>query len=66
MSCGKPVTAALSHSYDLKQLFIGSEGTLGVITAVSIACPPAPAAVSVAYLACPSFEAAQVGHGPGI
>uniref|UniRef100_A0A8C9JSK3 D-2-hydroxyglutarate dehydrogenase, mitochondrial n=1 Tax=Panthera tigris altaica TaxID=74533 RepID=A0A8C9JSK3_PANTA len=36
--------------YDLKQLFIGSEGTLGVITAVSILCPPKPRAVSVAFL----------------
>lgn len=36
--------------YDLKQLFIGSEGTLGVITAVSILCPPKPQAVSVAFL----------------
>ncbi|XP_069321471.1 D-2-hydroxyglutarate dehydrogenase, mitochondrial isoform X1 [Eulemur rufifrons] len=41
--------------YDLKQLFIGSEGTLGVITAVSILCPPKPKAVSVAFLGCPSF-----------
>lgn len=45
--------------YDLKQLFIGSEGTLGIVTAVSLLCPPRPAAVHVAYLACPSFEAAQ-------
>lgn len=36
--------------YDLKQLFIGSEGTLGVITAVSIFCPPRPKAVNVAFL----------------
>lgn len=36
--------------YDLKQLFIGSEGTLGVITAVSILCPPRPRAVNVAFL----------------
>lgn len=36
--------------YDLKQLFIGSEGTLGIITAVSILCPPRPKAVNVAFL----------------
>ena len=28
--------------YDVKQLFIGSEGTLGVITEVAILCPVAP------------------------
>ena len=53
--------AILPCSYDLKQLFIGSEGTLGIITAVSLLCPPRPTSVNVAYLACPSFEAAQVG-----
>lgn len=36
--------------YDMKQLFIGSEGTLGVITAVSILCPRKPKAVNVAFL----------------
>ncbi|XP_005411169.1 PREDICTED: D-2-hydroxyglutarate dehydrogenase, mitochondrial isoform X2 [Chinchilla lanigera] len=47
--------------YDLKQLFIGSEGTLGVITAVSILCPPRPNAVNVAFLGCPGFaEVLQV------
>ncbi|XP_007532050.3 D-2-hydroxyglutarate dehydrogenase, mitochondrial isoform X2 [Erinaceus europaeus] len=42
--------------YDLKQLFIGSEGTLGVVTAVSIACVPRPQAVNVAFLGCPGFQ----------
>ncbi|XP_030053001.1 D-2-hydroxyglutarate dehydrogenase, mitochondrial isoform X2 [Microcaecilia unicolor] len=41
--------------YDLKQLFIGSEGTLGVITAVSILCPRKPKAANVAFLGCGSF-----------
>ncbi|KAM4772157.1 D-2-hydroxyglutarate dehydrogenase, mitochondrial isoform 1-T2 [Rhinophrynus dorsalis] len=41
--------------YDLKQLFIGSEGTLGIITAVSILCPRKPSAVNVALLGCESF-----------
>ncbi|XP_030312172.1 D-2-hydroxyglutarate dehydrogenase, mitochondrial [Calypte anna] len=42
--------------YDLKQLFIGSEGTLGVITAVSILCPQKPRAVNLAFLGCQSFD----------
>ncbi|XP_003218369.1 D-2-hydroxyglutarate dehydrogenase, mitochondrial [Anolis carolinensis] len=42
--------------YDLKQLFIGSEGTLGIITAVSILCPRKPKAVNLAFLGCPSFS----------
>ncbi|GFR44054.1 hypothetical protein Agub_g5214 [Astrephomene gubernaculifera] len=43
--------------YDLKQLFIGAEGTLGLITAVAIQCAPRPPSVQVALLACPSFQA---------
>lgn len=45
--------------YDLKHLFIGGEGTLGMITGVSIAVPPLPKAVNVAFLACESFEAVK-------
>lgn len=42
--------------YDLKQLFIGSEGTIGIITKVSILCPPRPKAVNVAYFGLESYE----------
>jgi FAD/FMN-containing dehydrogenase len=45
--------------YDLKQLFIGSEGTLGVITGVSIQTPQRPKAVNVALLGLTSFEKVQ-------
>ncbi|KAL1966685.1 hypothetical protein VTN77DRAFT_3882 [Rasamsonia byssochlamydoides] len=42
--------------YDLKQLFIGAEGTIGIVTAVSILCPPRPSAVNVAYFGLESFD----------
>lgn len=42
--------------YDVKQLFIGSEGTLGIITAASILVPSRPKTVNVAFLGCESFS----------
>ncbi|CAO3610482.1 unnamed protein product [Cunninghamella echinulata] len=45
--------------YDLKQLFIGSEGTVGVITGVSILTPHRPKAVNVALLGLDTFEDVQ-------
>lgn len=42
--------------YDLKQMFIGSEGSLGVITKVAISCPPLPKHINVAMLCCKSFD----------
>jgi len=42
--------------YDLKHLFIGSEGTLGFITRVALACPPRPKAINVCFLGLHSFS----------
>lgn len=41
--------------YDLKHLFIGSEGTLGVITKVAIECPPLPSSKHAAMLVCDGY-----------
>ncbi|KAI0802356.1 hypothetical protein GGR55DRAFT_665932 [Xylaria sp. FL0064] len=46
--------------YDLKQLFIGGEGTIGLITAVSVQCPKRGKAVNVAFLGTDSFEKIQL------
>ncbi|XP_031789445.1 D-2-hydroxyglutarate dehydrogenase, mitochondrial [Nasonia vitripennis] len=42
--------------YHLKHLFIGSEGTLGVVTKVALQCPTLPKAINVAFLGMKNFE----------
>src|SRR5262249_43851995 len=56
------VVSSMSHliknntGYDLKQLFIGSEGTLGVVTRAVLRLQPLPVSQNVAFLGVRSFD----------
>jgi FAD/FMN-containing dehydrogenase len=48
--------------YDLKQLFIGAEGTLGLITAATMKLYPLPAARALIWLDLPDVQSAVERH----
>lgn len=49
--------------YRLSQLMVGAEGTLGVVTAVSLELFPNPTQVETAFLALPSYDAVLQFYG---
>ena len=57
------VVLIISSGFDLKQLFIGSEGTIGVITAISILCPRRSSSMNIAVFPVKTFEGVQKVFG---
>jgi FAD/FMN-containing dehydrogenase len=58
---GEPKPISCTHrkdntGYDLKHLFIGAEGTLGIVTKVAIACPALPSSKNATMLVCSSYD----------
>lgn len=49
--------------YRLSQMMVGAEGTLGVVTAVSLELFPSPTQIETAFLAVPSYDAALQFYG---
>lgn len=49
--------------YDLKQLFIGAEGTLGIVTGAVLKLCPQPANSRVALIGCPDVRAVMQLYG---
>jgi FAD/FMN-containing dehydrogenase len=45
-----------NSGYDLKQLFVGSEGTLGIVTRAILRLGQAPRSQNVAFVAVPDFD----------
>lgn len=45
-----------NSGYDLKHLFVGSEGTLGIVTRAVLRLVPAPVSQSVAFVSVPGYE----------
>lgn len=64
LSNGKILDTLHSHrkdntGYDLKQLFIGAEGTLGIITDAAILCYPLPQSTGLVIIGVDSFDAVK-------